>query len=56
MTPPLPPSNGSYQCQQSGANERNERDARDVSLYSDSLLYPFHTFPFLYISRDSTSD
>ncbi|OQD93356.1 hypothetical protein PENSOL_c033G00294 [Penicillium solitum] len=29
MTPPLPPSNGSYQCQQSGANERNERDARD---------------------------
>lgn len=44
--PPVPPGNGSYQCQQNGSNER---DARDVSLYRDGLLYPFHAFPYLYI-------
>lgn len=46
MAPPVPPGNGSYQCQQNGSNER---DARDVSLYRDGLLYPFHAFPYLYI-------
>ncbi|CRL24450.1 unnamed protein product [Penicillium camemberti] len=44
MAPPVPPGNGSYQCQQNGSNERDARD-RQATAFEEGQRRFHHSFP-----------